>query len=79
MEIKVVGGGCLNCKKLLEKTQEAVQELGVQADIRYVTDMEEIMKTGILHTPGLIVDGTVKVTGRVPNIKEIKEIIVDAQ
>jgi len=75
MEIKVVGGGCANCKKLLERTKDAVRELDIQADILYVTDMEEIMKTGIMRTPGLMVDGTVKVMGRVPGVKEIKEII----
>jgi small redox-active disulfide protein 2 len=79
MEIKVVGGGCANCKKLLAHTEEAVKELGVKAEIRYVTDMEEIMKTGIMRTPGLMVNGTVKVMGRVPGVKEIKQIIEDAQ
>ena len=79
MEIKVVGGGCANCKKLLAHTKEAVRELGIEADIRYVTDMEEIMKTGIMRTPGLMVNGTVKVMGRVPGIKEIKGIIGDAE
>jgi small redox-active disulfide protein 2 len=72
MEIKVVGGGCANCKKLLAHTEEAVKELGVKAEIRYVTDMEEIMKTGIMRTPGLMVN-------RVPGVKEIKQIIEDAQ
>lgn len=78
MEIKVVGGGCANCKKLLAHTEEAVRELGIEADILYVTDMEEIMKTGIMRTPGLMVDGTVKVMGRVPGVKEIVQIIKDA-
>ena len=79
MEIKVVGGGCANCKKLLAHTEEAVRELGIEADIRYVTDMEEIMKTGIMRTPGLMVNGTVKVMGRVPAVKEIVQIIGEAQ
>ena len=79
MEIKVVGGGCANCKKLLAHTKEAVRELGIQADIRYVTDMEEIMKTGIMRTPGLMVDGTAKVMGRVPGAKEIEQILAEAK
>lgn len=79
MEIKIVGGGCANCKKLLAHTKKAVKELGVEADIRYITDMEEIMKTGIIRTPGLMVDGTVKVMGRVPGVKELKGIIGDTE
>jgi len=79
MEIKVVGGGCANCKKLLAHTEEAVKELGIEADIRYVTDMEEIMKTGIMSTPGLMVNGVAKVMGRVPAVKEIVKIIEDAR
>lgn len=79
MEIKVVGSGCANCKKLLSLTQEAVKELTVQAEVIYVTDLQEIMKTGIMRTPGLIINGKVKVMGRVPSIKEIKQLILDEQ
>ncbi len=79
MEIKVVGPGCANCKKLLAITQEAVRELSVQADVFYVTDLQDIMKTGIMRTPGLIINGKVKVTGRVPNINVIKQLILAEQ
>ena len=75
MEIKVVGPGCANCKKLLELTKQAVSELAVQADIVYVTDLAEIAKTGVMRTPGLIVDGRVKAMGRVPNVRDIKRMI----
>ncbi len=75
MEIKVLGGGCKSCDKLLANVKEAVSELGIEADIKYITDMEEIMKAGIISTPGLIVDGIVKTTGRVPKTKEIKKIL----
>lgn len=79
MEIKVVGSGCANCKKLLALTQEAVKELSAQADVIYVTDLQDIMKTGIMRTPGLIINGKVKVMGRVPSSKEIKQLIQDEQ
>lgn len=75
MEIKVLGPGCTNCKKLLSVVKEAVQELSVDAEVLYVTDMTEIMQAGIMRTPALIVNGRVKLMGRVPSIKEIKQII----
>jgi small redox-active disulfide protein 2 len=77
MEIKVVGPGCANCKKLLGLVQDAVKELDTRADVVYVTDMAEIMQTGIMRTPGLIVNGKVKLMGRVPSAKEVKQIISD--
>ncbi len=75
MEIKVVGSGCANCKNLLQKTQEAVKELNVDAQVIYVTDMEEIIATGIMRTPGLMINGKIKMSGRVPSVKEIKQLI----
>lgn len=75
MEIKVLGPGCTNCKKLLSVVKEAVQDLSVDAEVLYVTDMTEIMQAGIMRTPALIVNGKVKLMGRVPSIKEIKQII----
>ncbi len=75
MEIKVIGAGCAACKKLLGITQDAVKELNAHADVLYVTDMAEIMKTGVLSTPGLMINGQIKVSGRVPSAKEVKKII----
>ena len=79
MEIKVLGSGCANCKKLLGFTQEAVKELAVNAEVIYVTDMMEIAASGLMRTPGLIINGKVKAMGRVPGVKEIKSMIEDAQ
>ena len=75
MVIKVLGGGCKSCEKLLQNTKDAVSELGIEADIQYITDMEEIMKAGIMSTPALIVDDVVKSTGRVTKTKEIKKML----
>jgi small redox-active disulfide protein 2 len=77
MEIKVVGPGCKNCKNLLAATQDAVKELGSDAQIVYVTEMVDIVATGIMRTPGLLINGKIKVMGRVPSIKEIKQLITD--
>ncbi len=76
MEIKVLGGGCASCKKLHETVRDAVKEMSIEADILYVTDMAEIMQAGIMSTPALMVNGKVKVMGRVPKLKEIKQIIL---
>ena len=78
MEIKVVGSGCTNCKTLLQRTQEAVRDLQSDAQILYVTDMEDIIATGVLRTPGLIINGQIKIAGRVPSVKEIKQLISQA-
>ncbi|PKM94403.1 MAG: redox-active disulfide protein 2 [Firmicutes bacterium HGW-Firmicutes-1] len=76
MEIKVLGPGCKNCKVLEENTQKAVKALNLDATIEKVTDMKEIIGYGVMRTPALVVDGTVKVMGRVPSPEEIKELLI---
>ncbi len=77
MEIKVVGPGCKNCKNLLKATEDAVRELGSDATIIYVTEMMDIAATGVMRTPGLIINGRIKAMGRVPAVKEIRMMIED--
>ena len=77
MEIKVVGSGCKNCNNLLKNAEEAVRESESDATISYVTDMADILATGILRTPGLIIDGKIKSMGRVTSAKEIRQMIAD--
>ncbi|MFO7611589.1 MAG: thioredoxin family protein [Clostridia bacterium] len=77
MEIKVLGSGCASCKKLLTLTEKAVAELGSDARVIYVTDMEEIIKTGIMSTPGLMINGKIKSMGRIPKHTEIMKMISD--
>ena len=74
-KIQILGTGCPKCKKLAELTDQAAQELGLEYELVKVTDINEIMKFGIMMTPGLAVDGTVKVVGKVPKIDEIKKMI----
>ena len=77
MEIKVFGAGCATCKKLHEMAKQAAAEMGAGIDVIYVTDMQEIMKAGIMRMPGLMINGKMKSMGRVPSVKEIKQMISD--
>jgi small redox-active disulfide protein 2 len=78
MEIKVLGGGCANCKRLEKITRQALGELGVEATVTKVTDFSEIMTYEILTTPGLVIDGKVVSSGRVPNKAEVMALIKPA-
>lgn len=75
MEIKVLGPGCPNCKKMLDLAEKAAADLGAEARVDYVTDIVEIMKH-VTATPGLVVDGKVKHSGRpLPPLEKVKELI----
>jgi small redox-active disulfide protein 2 len=73
--IEVVGTGCAKCRRLLKNTEKAVSELGISAEIVKIDDIIEIVERGVFLTPGLIVDGELKVSGRVADVNEIKEIL----
>jgi small redox-active disulfide protein 2 len=76
MEIKVLGPGCANCHKMEEMTKQAVKELGITAEVVKITDIGDIVRHGILSTPGLIVNGKVKHTGKpLPSLDKVKELI----
>lgn len=75
MEIKVLGTGCPKCKALEKATRDVVAEMNIEANISKVEDIMKIMEYGIMHTPGLVINGTVAVAGRVPSSNEIKELI----
>jgi small redox-active disulfide protein 2 len=75
MTLKVLGPGCMNCKNLLETTKKAVNELGVDATIDYVTDIKEIVKY-IMSTPGLVINEKVVHSGKpLPDIEKVKSLI----
>ncbi|MGO1384923.1 MAG: thioredoxin family protein [Arachnia sp.] len=76
MQIKILGPGCRNCVNLEKATRAALDELGLTADVIKVTDYADIAAHGIMSTPGLVVDGTVLVSGRVPKASEIKKLLV---
>ncbi len=71
MEIKILGTGCPKCKRLERTAHQAAEEAGVEATFVKVTDINEIMNYPIASTPGLVVDGEVKASGRLPSIQEI--------
>ena len=75
MQIKVMGTGCRKCKALLAATEEAVKSSGVQAEIEYVTDMIKIAETGLMSTPGLIIDDKIVSSGKVLEAPSIAELI----
>ena len=78
MEIKVLGTGCRKCALLEEAVRAAVDELGIDATVEKVTELADIMSYGIMATPGLVVDGQVRITGRVPKRDELKSILTRA-
>ncbi|HEX2981422.1 MAG TPA: thioredoxin family protein [Anaerolineaceae bacterium] len=72
LNIKILGGGCANCKRLEALTREVVDTLGLQAEFIKVTDHTEIMKYPILATPGLVIDENLVSAGRIPTKNEIE-------
>lgn len=78
MEIKVLGPGCANCKRLHAEVEKALAQSGQQATITKVEAMEDIVATGLLRTPGLIIDGKIVSSGRVPGAAEIVTMIATA-
>ncbi|NSW94936.1 MAG: TM0996/MTH895 family glutaredoxin-like protein [Bacteroidales bacterium] len=76
MEIKILGPGCPKCKTLEKVTREAVAELGLQAEISKEEDIIKIMSYGIMHTPGLVINGKVVLSGQVPSLNQVKEILI---
>lgn len=75
MHIQVMGTGCPTCKTLFERTKEAAALLGVPEEVEYITDVEKIVDAGIMHSPALVVDGKPVLTGSLPTIEKIKEIL----
>ncbi|MGO8749454.1 MAG: thioredoxin family protein [Thermoguttaceae bacterium] len=79
MLIQVLGTGCSRCKTLHEMVKKAVQETGVDAEVEKVEDIQQIMAFELIMTPGLVINGEVKAAGRLPNVEEIKNMILAAK
>ena len=73
VNIKVLGSGCANCKRLEAVTRKVVESLGIEAEIEKVTEYAEIMKYPILATPGLVINGKLVSAGRLPNEAQIAQ------
>lgn len=76
MEIKILGTGCPKCKTLEKVTREAVAETGIEATIEKVEDIVKIMGYNIMHTPGLVINGKVVLSGQVPTVNQVIKIII---
>lgn len=75
MKIEIAGPGCPRCKATERNVKEAVKQLGIQAEIVHLYDIAEVTKRGIMFTPAVIVDGQVKISGKIPTVDEIKEVL----
>ena len=74
-KIEVLGTGCAKCKKLTRNVEEAVKQIGGSATIEKVESLELIMQYGVMMTPALVVNGKVKVVGKVPSVNDIKKML----
>lgn len=75
MKIEILGTGCPKCKKLNELAEEAVNELNLSAEIIKITDINKIIDYGVMLTPALVIDGDVKVAGKIPCKQKIADWI----
>ncbi len=75
MKIEILGTGCAKCNTLFEVAKEAVAKSGKFAQIDKVEDIQKIMEYGVMSTPALVVDGEIKVSGRVPNTSEVIDML----
>ncbi len=74
-KLQVLGTGCANCEKLAEMAAQTAQELGIEFELEKVSEIDEITAFGVISTPALVVNGDVKVSGRLPSAEELKEMI----
>lgn len=77
MQIKILGSGCANCKKLEANAREALKELQVEAEVIKVEDFKDIMKYGVMRTPAIVINEKVKMYGKVCTVDEVKKYIQD--
>jgi small redox-active disulfide protein 2 len=75
MKIEILGMGCSNCNKLYQNVLEAVKRSGKEVEVTKVEDIKAIMGYGVMSTPALVIDGVVKVAGKVPKAEQIQEWI----
>ncbi len=74
-QMLILGTGCAKCSKLYEMTEQAAKELGIPYEINKVSDLKQIMALQVMVTPALVVDGSLKVAGRVPSLDDIKKLL----
>lgn len=77
--LQILGMGCAKCRTLTERTEAAAQALGIEYTVEKVTDLDAIVASGAMATPALVVDGQLKIAGRVPTVEALKELLGSAQ
>ena len=75
MKIQILGSGCAKCRQLTAVAEQAAQDLGLPYELEKVTDIKRFADFGIMFTPALVVDGTVRLSGRVPSLDEAKKLL----
>lgn len=75
MKIQILGSGCAKCHKLTEVAEQAARDLGLDYELEKVTDVKRYPDFGVMFTPALVVDGVVKLSGKVPSLDEAKELL----
>lgn len=75
MKIEVLGSGCAKCNLLEQAARDAVAKLGIDAGVTHVTDFAQIMAYGVMSTPALVVDGEVRLSGRVPSVDDLMSLL----
>lgn len=75
MKIEILGTGCSKCKKVTDNVKRAVDELGLDIQVEKIEDINKILDYGVMMTPGIVIDGEVKVAGKIPDVKQIKQWI----
>lgn len=79
MKILVLGSGCPNCKKLFEQTKQAVSELKIDTTVEYSDDIQKILELGAMSAPVLAIDNKIALSGQVPGVERIKEILANCK
>jgi len=75
MKIQILGTGCPKCRKLEANARQALDEMGIEYEIEKISDINEIMKFGVMITPGLAIDGDVKSVGKLLSLEDIKKLV----
>lgn len=79
MQVQVLGTGCKTCKNLFEITQKALEELKIEGEVEYITNVTKMIEMGILTSPVLVIDGKVVMNGSSDDIEKIKELILNSK
>ncbi len=78
-KIEILGTGCPKCKKLFETVQRTIKDYNIAAEVIKIEEINEIMKFGVMMTPALVINGEVKVVGRIPKPEEIKNMLLEKE